>query len=59
MTHEKIDALETWVKAHYRDRLGIEDLSDAAFLTETHSALDALTQILDLPKLYDFQRSSA
>jgi succinylarginine dihydrolase len=59
MDHAKIDALETWVKTHYRDSLTLEDLGDAAFLQETRTALDALTQLLDLPHLYDFQRSSA
>ena len=59
MDHAKIDALETWVKTHYRDSLTIQDLGDAAFLTETRTALDALTQLLDLKNLYDFQRSSA
>jgi len=59
MDHSKFDALEDWVKSHYRDRLTIEDLGDAMVLTETREALDALTQLLDLPALYDFQRSSA
>jgi len=34
-----------------------DDLADPSFLRETREALDGLTQILDLPKLYDFQRS--
>ena len=58
MSHAKIEALEVWVKTYYRDRLGLGDLRDAAFLQETRTALDALTQLLDLPALYDFQRSS-
>lgn len=58
MTPAKIDALETWVKTHYRDRLTISDLGDAEFLAETRTALDALTQLLDLPCLYDFQRNT-
>ena len=58
MDAAKITALENWVKTHYRDRLSLEDLGDAAFLTETRTALDALTQLLDLPALYDFQRST-
>lgn len=59
MSHAKIDTLERWVKSHYRDRLAIEDLGDPKFLQDSRDALDALTQILDLPNLYDFQRSSA
>jgi succinylarginine dihydrolase len=58
MTPDKITALEDWVKSHYRDRLTLEDLGDPAFLDETRTALDALTQLLDLPLLYDFQRST-
>ena len=58
MTHDKIGVLENWVKTHYRDRLSIDDLGDAKFLQESRDALDALTQILDLPNLYDFQRTS-
>lgn len=57
MTHDKISVLEDWVKTHYRDRLTIDDLGDPKFLQESRDALDALTQILDLPNLYDFQRS--
>ena len=59
MSEAKITALENWVKAHYRDRLTLEDLGDAIFLNETRTALDALTQLLDLPALYDFQRSTS
>ena len=58
MNYAKIDALEQCVKTHYRDRVGIEDLGDPQFLADSRTALDALTQILDLPNLYDFQRSS-
>ena len=58
MDHAKIDALEICVKSHYRDRLTIDDLGDPKFLQESRDALDALTHVLDLPNLYDFQRSS-
>jgi len=56
MDEAKISAVETWVKTHYRDRLVLSDFSDRVFLNETRSALDALTQLLDLGALYDFQR---
>lgn len=56
MSEAKISALEDWVKTHYRDRLTLEDLGDAAFLNETRTALDALTRLLELPSLYAFQR---
>ncbi len=57
MDHSKLDTLEAWVKTYYRDRLSIDDLGDLKFLQESREALDALTQLLDLPNLYDFQRS--
>lgn len=59
MTKTKLDELRAWVSAHYRDALTLEDLGDPAFLIEVRAALDALTQILDLPKLYDFQRENS
>ena len=58
MTPAKLAVLENWVKTHYRDRLTLEDLGDAKFLDETRAALDALTKLLDLPNLYDFQRTA-
>ncbi len=56
MSADKITALEDWVKTHYRDRLDIKDIGDRAFLNEMRTALDSLTQLLDLGALYDFQR---
>lgn len=56
ITNEKADALEVWVKQHYRDRLVFADLADAALLNETRTALDRLTQLLGLGSIYDFQR---
>lgn len=54
----KITALEAWVNAHYRDELAPNDLADPQLLLETRTALDALTQILELGSLYDFQREA-
>jgi succinylarginine dihydrolase len=59
MTKAKLDALRDVVSAHYRDRLTLDDMGDPAFLTESRAALDALTQVLDLPGLYDFQKAAA
>lgn len=56
ITPEKADALEAWVKAHYRDRLVFADLADPALLDESRTALDRLTQLLGLGSIYDFQR---
>jgi succinylarginine dihydrolase len=49
-------ALRTWIERHYRDRMAPADLADPALLGETREALDALTRILGLGALYDFQR---
>jgi succinylarginine dihydrolase len=56
MTPEQLDALEAWVRAHYRDRLVLADLADPALLDESRTALDRLTQLLGLGSIYDFQR---
>lgn len=53
---EKIDALEAWVKTHYRDALHPDDLADPDLLDEVRTGLDALTQLLGLGAIYDFQR---
>lgn len=48
--------LTTWVERHYRDRLSVSDLRDPDLLRESRSALDELSQILDLGGVYEFQR---
>jgi len=49
------DALEIWIRRHYRDRLAPEDLADSELLGESRRALDELTQLLQLPGIYPFQ----
>ncbi|MCR1769475.1 N-succinylarginine dihydrolase [Burkholderia glumae] len=49
-------SLDAWIERHYRDRLAPTDLADPALLDESRTALDELTQILQLGSLYDFQR---
>lgn len=51
------DELETWINGHYRDRLTPNDLHDPALMTESCTALDELTRILQLGSLYDFQHA--
>lgn len=48
--------LNSWVETHYRDRLSVSDLRDPKLLQESRSALDELTQILNLGSVYEFQR---
>lgn len=47
--------LSDWVKLHYRDRMAEADLRDPALLDESRTALDRLTQILQLGAVYPFQ----
>jgi succinylarginine dihydrolase len=49
------EQLNQWVEKHYRDRMHIEDLSDPQLLSEGHTALDELTQIMELGSIYTFQ----
>ncbi len=56
LTPPLIDKLENWVNEHYRDQLHPDDLRDPAFAMECLTALDALTQLLDMGAFYRFQR---
>ncbi len=56
MSDDLFARLNTWVDAHYRDRLSEDDLVDPALVMESRTALDELTQILNLGSVYDFQR---
>ena len=48
--------LSTWIEAHYRDQLTVNDLADPKFYEEGCKALDELTQIMLLGSVYDFQK---
>ncbi len=50
------NALDGWIRRHYRDRLAPEDLGDPALLDESRRALDELSTMLRLPAIYSFQR---
>lgn len=56
MNDTLFNTLNDWVERHYRDRLLEADLADPQLLIESRSALDELTQILDLGSVYPFQR---
>lgn len=47
--------LTAWVEKHYRDRLSLADLADPKLSVESRTALDELTQILNLGSVYPFQ----
>ncbi len=57
-TPELRDALESWIRRHYRDRLLPTDLADPDLARESMVALDELTGILRLGSVFDFQRAS-
>lgn len=48
--------LKSWIKKHYRDRLKPKNLLDPLFIRENQTALDELSQILQLKNIYPFQR---
>ena len=50
------DALDAWIRKHYRDRLAPADLADPSLLDESRRALDELSQLLRLGSVYPFQR---
>ena len=53
----RYEQLSDWIARHYRDRLSRADLADPQLLDESRTALDALTRLLGLGNLYDFQRN--
>lgn len=56
MNEQLFTTLNNWVDKHYRDRLTEADLADPQLLIESRTALDELTQILQLGSVYSFQR---
>lgn len=56
MNDQLFATLNSWVDTHYRDRLTAADLADPQLLQESRTALDELTQILQLGSVYSFQR---
>lgn len=47
--------LDEWIEKHYRDQLSESDLADPQLLVESRTALDNLTEILELGSVYPFQ----
>jgi len=56
INEETYAVLTNWVKKHYRDSLSENDLRDPQLLIESRTALDELTQLLNLGSVYPFQR---
>jgi len=54
---ELYSALKAWISKYYRKSLAPEDIRDPAIMSESFSALEDLTQIMDLGSdFYPFQR---
>ena len=56
LTEEKLSNLEAWVNRHYRDRVLPDDLRDPEFMSESFTAMQALTDLLEMGAFYDFQQ---
>lgn len=56
MSDNLFETLNGWVNKHYRDQLSEQDLQDPQLVIESRTALDELTQILNLGSVYEFQR---
>jgi succinylarginine dihydrolase len=52
----RLAELRAWVTKHFRESLRPDELADPALLRESRDALDALTRLLGLGAIYDFQR---
>ena len=48
--------LASIVQRRYREQLTLKDMADPELVSEAHTALDEITQVLGLGSLYDFQR---
>lgn len=54
-TEDLYKRLVTWVERHYRDTLLPQDLADPALAIEVQTALEELSEIVNLPNLYTHQ----
>ncbi|RAP32721.1 succinylarginine dihydrolase, partial [Candidatus Marinamargulisbacteria bacterium SCGC AG-439-L15] len=55
LTQDTYPLIKEWIHTHYRESLSIKDLEDPQLIEETHTALDDLTRLLGLGKVYPFQ----
>jgi succinylarginine dihydrolase len=55
-SEQLFDELASWVKRYYRESLSLSDFGDPGLLVEIETALDKLTQILELGPIYSFQK---
>lgn len=50
------EKLKNWIEKYYREEITPRDIADPKLYQENTQALDALTKILNLGPIYDFQR---
>lgn len=55
-TEDLFHRLSDWISRHYREELTIDSLGDPLLVDEVRTALDELSQILDLGAIYPFQQ---
>jgi len=58
LNQELYTRVDQWIDKHYRDQIHPDDLRDPKLVTEIRTALDELTQIMDLGSIYPFQSES-
>ncbi len=51
------EQIKTWIEKHYRDHLEPNDLMDPLLITESQTALDELSGLLNLDNIYSFQQT--
>lgn len=56
LNEDRYLGLRDWINRHYRDHLTPDDLADPQLLDESRTALDELTQQLNLGSIYPFQQ---
>ena len=56
LTDKLYTNLNDWIDKHYREEIKPQDLGDPNLIVEVQTALDELTQIMDLGNIYPFQQ---
>jgi len=56
MNDDLYGKLDTWIENNYRDQISNDDLRDPQLLIESRTALDQLTQLLNIGSVYRFQK---
>jgi succinylarginine dihydrolase len=57
LTDDLYEKLVNWAEKQYREELHLDDLANPNLIMDCHSALDELTNILQLGSIYGFQKT--